>query len=113
MEPATQTPAGRAIGSGSQGGPLKALTLEPSPLLREGSKVEGGIVPKVPKIPPEEVHSPMGTQGKDEAVPHSLNPPRKGKDKTSAPLGESQVMSPTHPKIPSHSGGRGGGGLWG
>ena len=68
-----ETPAGRVIDPGAQLGPSKALSLEPPPMLRGGSKDKGGGTSPKGQVY-EEVHSPQNPKGREEAVLPSLNP---------------------------------------
>ena len=97
MESPTQTPAGRAHGSGAQEGPFKAQTLEPSHLLMEGSKVTGGIAPKSPQNSPRGVHFPKDPKGGLGPMASDPNPqkqePQMG-TKHPAPLSGTQFFCP-------------------
>jgi hypothetical protein len=85
---AAEIPAGRAIGPTPKMGDRKATSLEPLPMLRGGSKDQGGGTSPKGQTVPKEVHTPEEPQGREQAVPVTLNP---NKEKTrSAHLDETQ-----------------------
>ena len=104
--PTAVSPAGTAHGHVPQMGPQKALALEPSPLLREGSKASGGQAsPRSPPKSPRGVHFPKDSQGGLGPMASDPNPkqdPKTGTN-TPAPLSGTQVMSPTHTNTPTAS----------
>ena len=92
--PSPVIPAGWADGPKPQMGLHKALPLDPSSMLKEGSKGLGGLASQESPKSPKGVHSPEGTQGGLGPMASDPNPskePQMG-TKHPAPLSGTQFL---------------------